>query len=324
MKLFALGNALVDDEARVSEDLLRTLELDKGHVKLIDETELHNCRAKIEIVKRSGGGSAANSCAAYTGFGGNAHFCGRVADDAVGKWFIEDITRYGVSVKHAGKASGEISGQCLVLITPDAQRTMLTYLGVATSLREQDLDECALARSDQVYLEGYLASNATSVKTCRRALEVARKSASQIAVSLSDSSMVAHFRAGLEEILEGGVTQIFCNLEEALLFAGTDRIDVAVSRLGEAATHVHVTMGAKGSLCASGRTRVQARPKRTQAVDTTGAGDMYAGAALYAHAMGWDAPATIEFANLAASQIVRSYGARLPGPEHYAHLLATP
>lgn len=321
MKLFALGNALVDDEVTVDDALLSELGLDKGHVKLIDETELYACRASIKALKRSGGGSAANSCAAFAGFGGEAHFCGRVGDDEVGNWFLEDIRRYGVSVKQSGASNPGTSGQCLVLITPDAQRTMLTYLGVATNLREQDIDESALARSDQVYLEGYLASSATSVETCRAALDIARKSSCEISVSLSDSSMVMHFRSGLEALLEGGVKQIFCNLDEALLFAETDRLDVAVSKLKEAATRVHITMGAEGSLYATREAQTQAQPKSTEAVDTTGAGDMYAGAALYAQARGWDARATVEFANRAAAQIVRIYGARLPDAKHYSRLV---
>ena len=320
MKLFALGNALVDDEAVVDEAFLSDLGLTKGHMKLIEEAELLAYRSRIEPLKRSGGGSAANSCAAYAGFGGEAYFCGRVAADEVGEWFIKDVERYGVDAPRPQAFDGGISGQCMVLITPDAQRTMLTFLGVAASLRQEDVDESALAQADITYVEGYMASNSESIQTCVAAAEIARFAGREIAVSLSDSSMVRHFRSGLDQMLAGGVTHVFCNLEEALLFADTDRLDIAVTRLREVARVLHITLGAQGSLCVRDGIHAQAGAPETKAVDTTGAGDMYAGAALYAHAQGADCQAIVSFANLAASHIVSLYGARLSGPDDYAEL----
>lgn len=320
MKLFAIGNALVDDEAQVDESSLRRLGLSRGHMTLIDEDALKACRSLVKPIKRSGGGSAANSCAAYSGFGGQAHFCGRVAADEVGDWFIEDIKRYGVNTRLNQPPEPGTSGQCMVLITGDAQRTMLTFLGVAAELRQKDVDEATLAQADILYVEGYMASNAISVDTCVAAVESVRSTNREVAVSLSDTSMVTYFRDGLERLLENGVSHVFCNHEEALEFASTDRLDIAITQLKEVSKILHITLGAEGSLCVNEGTQVQTSAPKMNAVDTTGAGDMYAGAALYAYAQGADAQEFARFANIAASHIVDRYGARLTGPQDYAEL----
>ena len=321
MQLFAIGNALVDDEIQVEESILNANRLPKGHMQLIDERELAAYRSVFgSPLRRFGGGSAANSAAAYAGFGGEAHFCGRVAVDEVGQWFLQDLNRYGVTTKAITDSSEGISGQCLVLITPDAERTMLTYLGVSAELREADLDEEALGGSDIMYMEGYMASSPVSTETCTNALRLARASGLETALSLSDGSMIQHFRARLEGFLADGVTHVFCNLEEALLWTDTDRLDIAITQLGEVAQYLHITLGAEGSLCVNKGLRTAASAPPTTAVDSTGAGDMYAAAALYAHSQGAESQHMTNFGNLAAAHIVSLYGARLQNPADYAKL----
>ncbi len=319
MRLFAIGNALVDDEIEVSDSILSANGLPKGHMQLIDKHELAAYRSAFGApLRRCGGGSAANSAAAYAGFGGEAHFCGRVAVDAVGQWFLQDLKRYGVAARSIEDSGGGISGQCLVLITPDAERTMLTYLGVSADLREADLDEQALAGCDIVYLEGYMASSPVSTETCTNALRLARASGLETALSLSDTSMIQHFRSQLKGFLADGVTHVFCNVQEALLMADTDRLDVATTLLGEVAEYLHITLGDQGSLCMNKGLRTSASAPATIAVDTTGAGDMYAAAALYAHSRGADPQHMTSFGNLAAAHVVGLYGARLENPADYA------
>ena len=319
MQLFAIGNALVDDEIQVDDSILDARSLPKGHMQLIDEGELAAYRSAFgSPLRRFGGGSAANSAAAYAGFGGEAHFCGRVAVDGVGQWFLQDLNRYGVTTKAITDSGAGISGQCLVLITPDAERTMLTYLGVSADLREADLDEQVLIGSDIIYLEGYMASSPVSTESCTHAMRLARTSRLETALSLSDSSMIQHFRPQLEGFLADGVTHVFCNLQEALLWADTDRLDIAIAQLGEVAEYLHITLGAQGSLCVNKGLRTTGSAPPTTAVDTTGAGDMYAAAALYAHSRGAGPQQLTSFGNLAAAHIVSLYGARLQNPSDYA------
>ena len=321
MRLFAIGNALVDDEIQIEDSMLDAHKLPKGHMQLIDETALAAYRSALDSpIRRSGGGSAANSAAAYAGFGGKAHFCGRVASDEVGQWFLQDLRGYGVATKPFTDSDEGISGQCLVLITPDAERTMLTYLGVSADLRESDLDEQALVAADILYMEGYMASSPVAARTCTNALHMARASGVEIALSLSDSSMIQHFRTQLEGFLADGVTHVFCNLEEALLWANTDRLDLAMTQLGEAAEYLHITLGAQGSLCVNKGLRTSASAPPTNAVDTTGAGDMYAAATLYAYAQGAEPQHMTDFGNLAAAHVVSLYGARLRLADDYAEL----
>lgn len=321
MRLFAIGNALVDHEIQVEDSMLDAQGLTKGHMQLIDATGLVAYRSVFGAPsRRFGGGSAANSAAAYAGFGGEVHFCGRVASDDIGHWFMRDLDRYGVAAKSVADSDEGISGQCLVLITPDAERTMLTYLGVSTDLREVDLDTEALAMAKIVYLEGYMASSPISTETCANALELARKLGMETALSLSDSSMIEHFRTGLERFLADGVTHLFCNLEEALLWAGTDRLDLASAQLSQVAEHLHITLGVRGSLYLCKGSRSGSAVAATTAVDTTGAGDMYAGATLYAYSRGAERSQIAAFANSAAANIVGVYGARLQNPTDYAIL----
>ena len=326
MRIFAIGNALVDQEFRVSDTELDAMRLTKGHMALIDEQTLGaKCAALGEPMRRCGGGSAANTAAAFVGFGGEAYFCGRVADDDVGQWFISDLQSYGVDTQPAPHTDAGTSGQCLVLISDDAERTMLTFLGVSAELRQQDLNEAALANADLVYVEGYMAGSDVCTDTCLEALTLARTHRLDTALTLSDASMVEFCRSNLERMLEGGVTHLFCNLEEALLLTGSDRLDDASILLGEHAQYLHITLGAHGSLCQSqgAQARASAPPSTSPnaaVVDTTGAGDMYAGAVLQAYASGGEAAAMAAFGNFAASGIVRHYGARLSARDAYAAL----
>ena len=333
MRIFAMGNALVDQEFQVTDALLDSLRLTKGHMALIDEAELRaNCARLGTPLRRCGGGSAANSAAAYVGFGGEAYLCGRVAKDDVGHWFLGDLQGYGVQCRPFSACSDfsavttgttGTSGQCLVLISEDAERTMLTFLGVSAELRESDLDQSALECSDLVYVEGYMASGDVSTETCAKALELARSRGMATALSLSDASMIEYCRPNLERLLSHPVTHLFCNLEEAMLMTGSDRLDEACAALSKQAEYLHVTLGAKGSLCRTGSQEARADVQATSGVvDTTGAGDMYAGAVLHAYAAKADAAEMAAFGNFAAARIVSHYGARLARREDYAQLLA--
>ena len=319
--IYGIGNALVDAEYPVDETFLRQRGIAKGHMTLVSEEEIEAIVADLDgrELRRMSGGSAANTVYAVQGFGGRGYYSGRVGHDETGRHFLDDLRVAGIDT--GGHASGDgKSGRCLTLVTADAERSMTTYLGVSASLSSADVNEVALAGSGYLYVEGYLASNEPGCAAAVFAREVAESAGVKTSLSLSDPSMVQGFRAALEDMLGNGVTQLFCNEEEALDWTGTDRLDIAATELGDIAQFVNITLGARGSLALSPRGRELTSGRGVDAVDTTGAGDIYAGAILYARSAGAGPGEAAGFANFAAAYLVSVHGARLPDLPAYAAL----
>ncbi|MCE2461443.1 MAG: adenosine kinase [Pseudomonadales bacterium] len=319
--VYGLGNALVDLEYTVDDAYLRDMDLAKGHMTLVDESRIDALAASLDDhePKRRAGGSAANTVFAVRGFGGRGAYSCRVADDDLGRFFLEEFGNAGVLTAGTRDGPGK-SGRCLTLITADAERTMTTFLGASAELGPQDVDEAAVARSAYFYVEGYLASSETGREAATLARQVAESSRVRTSLSLADPSMVENFRDALVDMLGNGVHQLFCNEEEALTWAGTDRLDIAVAELSDIAPFINITLGARGSLAvAKGKSRF-APGFPSQAVDTTGAGDMYAGAILHARVNGAEPTAAAGFANFAAAELVTRHGARLDQVADYARI----
>jgi sugar/nucleoside kinase (ribokinase family) len=317
--VYGLGNALVDLEYRVDDGFLRRHGIAKGHMTLVDEARLEALVADLteHEPERMSGGSAANSVIAVRGFGGRAFYSCRVADDEVGGFFLGDLSAAGIDTnRNAGDGAGH-SGRCLVLVTPDAERSMNTFLGISTDLGTGEIDERALAQSRYFYAEGYLSSSPTSLAAAVAGREQAEAAGAKTAISLSDPAMVEHFRDGLARILGNGVDHLFCNEEEALSWARTDRLDIAVTELKDIGRSVNVTLGKRGSLAVTPHEQALVPGYDVRAVDTNGAGDIYAGACLYGWATGMGAEQAAAFGNFAAAQLVQTYGARLRGLEDY-------
>lgn len=318
-----VGNALVDFEYMIDDGFPARQGIAKGHMTLVDDARMELIEADLRaahVPLRSSmsGGSAANTVFALQGFGGQGHYICRLGDDDAAGRFVADLQAAGVGV--AGRRGGGATGRCLTLVTADAERTMTTCLGVCADLRPVDVDEAAVAASTFLYVEGYLAAAEGGRAAAVQAREIAQAAAARTALSLSDPSMVLGCRDGLEEMLGNGVDQLFCNEEEALSWAGADRLDIAVDELKDIAPSVYVTLGARGSLAAtkSGRTLVPGFP--TAAVDTTGAGDIYAGACIHALTSEADPAGAARFANFAAAALVAKHGPRLPRAADYAAL----
>ncbi|MEQ8484824.1 MAG: adenosine kinase [Pseudomonadales bacterium] len=323
--VYGLGNALVDMEYRVDEGFLKRHGIAKGHMTLVDEDRLMDLeRGLTEYpAERMSGGSAANTIIAVQNFGGRAFYSCRLADDEVGRFFLHDLGAAGVATNgNALEApiSGH-SGRCLVLVTPDAERSMNTCLGISTRLSTGDIEEQALARARYFYVEGYLSSSADALAAAVACRELAESAGVKTVVSLSDPSMVALFRDNLESILGNGVDHLFCNEEEALSWAGTDRLDIAVNELRDIGRTLNVTLGRRGSLAVSGHQETLVPGYEVRAVDTNGAGDMYAGACLYGWCAGMDPNQAAAFGNFAAGQLVQTYGARLRHRDDYQKVL---
>lgn len=321
--VYGLGNALVDMEYAIDEGFLTTHGIPKGHMTLVDEATMERLAAGLDGVsaQRMSGGSAANTLIAVQGFGARTFYSCKVAADETGRHFLDDLKDAGVHTNdNAAEGEGQ-SGRCLVLITPDAERSMNTFLGISSHLTRAELDEAALARSRYFYAEGYMSSAPGSRDAAIAARELAESEGVKTALSLSDPSMVEFFRDALEAILGNGVDHLFCNEEEALTWARTDRMDVAVAELKDIGRHLNVTLGARGSLAVTpkGQTLVPGFPAR--AVDTTGAGDIYAGGCLYGWAQGMDPEEAAALGNFAAATLIQAYGARLRKKQDYARTL---
>ena len=313
--LFGIGNALVDFEFEVTETFLDDHLLEKGRMYLKNEAEIGFMTDKLTSeLKMSSGGSAANTIYGASGFGLSCAYCGRVQDDEAGGFFVKAMKEAGIHVddiRVESSRSGS-TGICLVLVTDDAQRTMCTNLGISSELSVEDLNLNRLKSSGYLYVEGYLAASETGSQAAQRAIRVAEERGIPIVLTLSDVSMVNFFRSNIEKFCASQMNTIFCNEEEALCWAGTDRLDIAFKRLKEIGKGIHVTIGSKGSLvCGPDENPKEVKGFETDANDTNGAGDMYAAAALSMITRGFTHVEAAHFGNYAAAQIVSQYGARL-------------
>ncbi|KFZ31289.1 sugar kinase [Pseudidiomarina salinarum] len=323
--IVGIGNALVDQEFEVTDDFLLQHQIEKGMMTLIEDAEQEKLIAELsrrgELKKQSGGGSAANSLVGFSQFGGKAFYCCKVADDDAGDFYCNDLERVGIttntgSCKHEGK-----TGRCLVMVTPDAERTMRTYLGITADLSTDELDEDAIARAEYLYIEGYLVTSPIALQAIARAKEVARANGTKIAMTCSDPAMVKYFRDGIEAILEGGVDVMFCNQEEARILTGTDDVQEALQQLQQRAGLVAITLGKDGALLGDGTRQVAVPGIKVKAVDTNGAGDMFAGAMMFGLTRNYPLAACGLLASHAAAQIVTEFGPRLSADQQQQLLI---
>lgn len=311
--LYGLGNALVDMEYQIEDSFLADHDIAKGHMTLVDESRLDALVADLEEPSptRMSGGSAANTIIAVQAFGAATFYSCKVASDDTGAFFLNDLGAAGIATNPNARSESGTSGCCLVLITPDAERSMNTCLGISSNLSESEIDESALANSRYFYVEGYLSSSERSMAAAIACRELAESGNVKTAVSLSDPSMVEFFREPLEKILGNGVDHLFCNEEEALAWAGTDRLDVAIAELRDIGKNLNITLGSKGCMVVGLHDKHLIEGYPADAVDTTGAGDMYAGGCLYGWCAGMDARQAAALGNYSAACLVQQFGARL-------------
>ncbi|MCG8316608.1 MAG: adenosine kinase [Pseudomonadales bacterium] len=316
--VYAIGNALVDMEFSVDDDFLAEHGIDKGVMTLVDEElqdRLYNS-LKQRGGKKASGGSAANTIIAVSQFGGQSFYSCKVANDETGEFYVNDLVKAGVDTNLHGDREDGISGKCIVMVTPDAERTMHTYLGISETVSHNDLDETAITASEYVYLEGYLVTSDSARAAAIQARKVAEQNQVKTALTFSDPNMVSFFKDGLQEMVGDGVDLLFCNEQEALTWAETDSIETAVAAMKTVAKTFAITLGANGALVFDGQTEHKITSYPTQAVDTNGAGDMFAGAFLYALTHGHDFPTAGQFASRAAARLVAQFGARLSAEAH--------
>lgn len=320
--IYGIGAALVDTEITVSDADLKTMQVDKGVMTLVDEDRQHQLMDYLSdhlvASQKASGGSGANTIIAAGYFGCKNFYSCKVANDDNGHFYLRDIQAAGVDFPwDAGTASG-ITGKCLVMITPDAERTMNTFLGISASLSTAELDRAAIAAADYVYIEGYLVSSETGRAAAIELAKLARQRNTRVALSLSDPAMVQFFHDGLNQMIGEGVDILFCNRDEALGFTGADSLPEAARDLQKIAEVVVITLGAEGALVVKDKQPINIAPCPTQAIDTNGAGDMFAGAFLYALTQGHSLQTAGDFACYAAAKVVSQYGPRLAPEQHQA------
>ncbi|MEM6707362.1 MAG: adenosine kinase [Pseudomonadota bacterium] len=322
--LYGLGNALVDLEFTVDEDFLTRNAVDKGHMTLVDADRLSELKGSTRALNpaRFSGGSAANTVFTTQALGSRCYYSCKVSDDAVGQFFLDELKATGMLTNDNALTRSEPtpSGQCLILITPDAQRSMNTFLGMSQSLGPESLDHDQLKQARYFYTEGYLVASDSAFEAASEARRATEGSDTGYALTLSDPSMVTIFGERLESLIGNGIEILFCNEEEALTFTGTDRVDLARATLTDAAHHVFITLSEKGCQYASGGEFKELPGYPVTALDSTGAGDAFAGACLHALIQGAAPADAARFGNFLAAEVVSRYGARLRNPGEYPEL----
>jgi sugar/nucleoside kinase (ribokinase family) len=281
---------------------------------LVDEKRQLELMKVIDMQKSkmSGGGSAGNTVVAVNQFGGKSFYSCLVAHDQLGKFFLEDLKRNGVDTNLAYEnCPPGHSGHCLVMTTPDAHRTMNTFLGVSSFLSPEHLDEKAIKDSSYVYLEGYLVASPKGLEAMKEAKKIAEKNNVPVALTFSDPSMVKYFSKQMEEVVGASVDLLFCNDEEAMIYTGTSTVNEAREKLKQVAKKFVMTLGANGALIFDGDTFIQIEPYKVRAIDTNGAGDMFAGAFLYGITHQHSYAEAGKLASLASSRVVSQFGPRL-------------
>lgn len=318
--IYGIGNALVDKEFEVDDAFFTKAGIEKGMMTLIDEQQLASMLDTLSsdygLKKRACGGSAANTIIGATYFGAKTFYTCNVASDETGDFYVADLKAAGVDTNMDGERDAGVTGKCLVMVTPDAERTMNTYLGITSDLHEKHINEQALAQSEYVYIEGYLVTSDTSRSAAIRVRELARQHGVKVAMTFSDPAMVQFFKDGLIEMLGDGVDLLFCNEQEAKLLADTDDLNTAVEHLKTVAKTFAITLGSKGALAFDGTTLHEIAPNAVTAVDSNGAGDMFAGAFLYAITHGYGFAAAGRLASAASAQVVSQFGPRLEAAQH--------
>ena len=312
--VFGIGNAIVDIVTEVEYDFFQKNNIEKGVMTLVDEKRQLELMKVIDMKKSrmSGGGSAGNTVAAVSQFGGKCFYSCLVAKDELGKFFLDDIARHGIdtNLKYDDCRPGH-SGRCLVMTSPDAMRTMNTFLGVSSFLAPEHVDENAIRASEFVYLEGYLVASPKGLEALKETKRIAERHKVSVALTFSDPSMVKYFSSQMNGIVGASVDLLFCNEEEAMIFTGTDTVGEARAQLRDVAKRFVITLGGNGAMIYDGDTFVNIEPYKVKAVDTNGAGDMFAGAFMYGITHGHSFAEAGKLASLASSKVVAQWGPRL-------------
>ena len=312
---YAIGAALVDTEIQVTDAELAELNVEKGMMTLVDQARQHDMLTTLSDhlirANHASGGSAGNTMIATAMMGAPTYMSCKVAQDADGDIYLADLEQSGVEHGLTERSTDGVTGKCVVLITPDSERSLNTHLGISETLSTDEVDEAAIKDSEWVYLEGYLVTSPTGHAAALKTKTLAEAHGVKTAVSFSDPGMVKFFRDNMVAMVEGGVELVFCNESEALEWGECDDLDTAIEAIKAVARRFVITLGAQGAVTWDGETLYRVAAKPVEAVNTNGAGDMFAGAFLYALSRGETDLRATEYATLAAGEVVKYFGPRL-------------
>ncbi|MDQ6995353.1 MAG: adenosine kinase [Mariprofundaceae bacterium] len=310
--VYGVGNAIMDLQVRCDDDFLAANGIEKGIMTLTEPERQQAILAALSEhqVHYCSGGSAANTVVGIADMGGKTMYASQIGRDTFGQQYLDEFKALGVAT-HVDAVDGD-TGTCVVLITPDAQRTMLTHLGISVGLKAADLDEEAIAKSKYIYVEGYLFAGPETKQAALKAIEIAKRVGTKVALTVSDPFLVDICRNDFQALIENDVDLLFCNeVEGSALTGKTDPEDIARA-LHQHVDHVALTLGKAGSMVVHQGEVLSVAGVSVEAMDTTGAGDMYAAGVLYGvtHDFTWQQAGRL--GSYAAAKVVAQLGARLP------------
>ncbi|MDH5387294.1 MAG: adenosine kinase [Gammaproteobacteria bacterium] len=319
--VYGLGNALVDMEFEVEDSFLELMRIDKGIMTLVDEEEQHRLMTHLDAFEgnKASGGSAANTLIAVAAMGGSSYYTCKVADDDLGQFYLNDLKEAGVDTNMNGTHPNGITGKCLVMVTPDAERTMHSFLGISSELSINELHKDNIANSEYCYMEGYLVTSPTGKEANIEARKIAEANGVKTAFTFSDPGIVEFFGDQLKETIGDGIDLLFCNEKEAMGFTQKDNITDAIEVIKTFSKNFAVTLGSEGAVAYDGSTLYEIAPHKVKAIDTNGAGDNFAGAFLYGITHGMNYQQAGDLASKTAAQLITKFGPRLT-PEEYRKL----
>jgi sugar/nucleoside kinase (ribokinase family) len=308
--VLGIGNAIVDVIAETSDDFLGTHDLIKGSMRLIDEDEAGRIYDGMGPGTEVSGGSAANTIAGVAALGGRGSFVGKVRDDQLGEVFAHDIRAQGVSFTTPAAAEGPLTARCMVLVTPDAQRTLNTFLGAAIGISVDDLDPADVAASKVTYLEGYLWDAPAGPALFAAAATAAASAGQEVAMTLSDPFCVDRHRKDFIAFIREHVDIVFANEDEVISLYEADSFDEAAKAMAGDVKLAALTRSEKGSVVVSGSERATVDAVNATVVDTTGAGDLYAAGFLYGYTNGTSLDRAARIGGICAAEVISHLGAR--------------
>ena len=313
LDVVAIGDAIVDVIATCDDAFLADWDLPKGSMRVLDARQADELYAAMGPARETSGGSAANTMAGVAALGGRAGFVGQVADDQLGQIFTHDIRALGVDFDTPAKTDGSPTGRCLILVTPDAQRTMNTFRGAAHELSVDALDTGQIRSAAILYLEAYLWRSAGPRGAMDEAMRIAHEAGRKVAFTLSDIACIAPHRPEIMAMLDSGaIDMLFANEAEIQSLAETDDTGSAIGAIRGKAPLLVVTCGADGAMAVQGdaEARVPIARIGKGVVDTTGAGDLFAAGFLVAQARGLGLEESLRIGSLAAAEVISHFGAR--------------
>ena len=312
LDVVAIGNAIVDVLARVEDDFLADHGIDKGVMQLIDTETAARLYAAMPPGREISGGSAANTVAGLAALGAKTAFVGKVRDDQLGRIFAHDIRALGAEYSGpvVAEADGVETARCLVMVTPDGERSMNTYLGVSAALAPEDIDISLMARADWLYLEGYLFDSPDAKAAYIRAIEAVKSGGGRVAFTVSDPFCIERHRADMKQLIAEHVDLLFANRAELLALYETDDFEAALERVGQDVDMAAVTMSGEGAVVLQRGARTDVPAEAVEVIDTTGAGDLFAAGFLGGLAKGRAPAAAARMGCVAAAEVISHLGAR--------------